>query len=71
MYDKDLEFAERVRNSKCFCLPHFSDLLDYAGRCIPENKQQEFQNIGECHVSSDEKRLLQLNRERLPRWLPA
>ena len=42
MYDKDVEFAEKVRNSRCFCLPHFSDLLDYAVRCIPENKQQEF-----------------------------
>ena len=42
MYDKDLDFKDRVKNSKAFCLPHFADLLEYAGRHLSEDKQREF-----------------------------
>lgn len=42
MYDKDPSFKERIINGKGFCLPHFSDLLEYAGKNIPENRQQAF-----------------------------
>ena len=42
MYFKDADFADRVKNSKCFCLPHFADLLEYAGNNVPVKKQQEF-----------------------------
>ena len=42
MYEKDADFAARLKDSKCFCLPHFADILDYAGAHIAEKKQQEF-----------------------------
>ena len=42
MYEKDSEFSEKLKNSKGFCMPHFADILDYAGGHLPEKKQQEF-----------------------------
>lgn len=42
MYDKDREFAVRVENGKGFCLPHFGDMLEYAGKHLSDKKQQEF-----------------------------
>lgn len=45
MYFTDKEFAGKINNSKGFCLPHFSDILEYAGRHLNEKKQQEFADI--------------------------
>jgi len=42
LYFKDEEFAKKINEGKGFCLPHFSDLLEYAGNHIPEKKQQDF-----------------------------
>lgn len=42
MYDKDAEFRDKLNNSRGFCLPHFADILEYAGRSLNEKKQQEF-----------------------------
>lgn len=45
MYDRDRDFSERLKGGKGFCLPHFGDLLEYAGRNLPEKKQQEFAGV--------------------------
>lgn len=45
MYFDDKIFAEKISSSKGFCLPHLADLLDYAGRHLSENKQQEFADM--------------------------
>ena len=42
MYEKDSEFAAKVSSGKGFCLPHFADMLDYAGKHISESRQQAF-----------------------------
>ena len=42
MYDKDEDFRLRVKSGRAFCLPHFSDLLEYAGRNISETRQKAF-----------------------------
>lgn len=45
MYYKDLDFADKLRSGKGFCLPHFSDILDYAAKHLSESKQQDFADI--------------------------
>lgn len=45
MYDKDADFKKRVTEGKGFCLPHFADLLEYAGGKLPEAKQKEFADM--------------------------
>jgi len=42
MYEKDTDFKDRLLKGKGFCLPHFSDLLKYAGEHIPEGRQKAF-----------------------------
>ena len=42
MYFKDEEFKGRVNSHKGFCIPHFSDLLNYASCHLNEKQQKEF-----------------------------
>ncbi|MBP9995784.1 MAG: hypothetical protein KBT19_00745 [Lachnospiraceae bacterium] len=45
MYEKDEQFADKLKHSKGFCLPHFADILDYSAHHLSERKQQEFADV--------------------------
>lgn len=42
MYNKDEEFRNKVMSHKGFCIPHFSDLLNYSTNHLSEKQQKEF-----------------------------
>ncbi len=42
MYEKDSDFRSRLHAGKGFCLPHFADMLDYAGTHLSQTRQKEF-----------------------------
>ncbi len=42
MYASDEDFKSRVLKGRGFCLPHFADMLEYAGAHLKESRQKEF-----------------------------
>lgn len=45
MYQNDNDFQAKVKNSKGFCLIHFSDLCDAAVKTLSPAKQEDFFNM--------------------------
>ena len=53
LWESSEEFRARFASSKGFCLPHFADLLEAAGRRFPEAKASRFsRELSELELSA-------------------
>jgi len=42
LYEKDLDFKQKILQGKGFCLTHFGDLCEHAGMNLNQKQQEEF-----------------------------